>query len=161
MNRVTVKDIFDYAIDREHMFLAHWAFLALQQKLVANDDDANCLKQLPLDMDAVKEFAERNVLGMRVIKLYVVRDTKEFYAFYFAKNSLEAMSLHQSVFGQAQSIVEAPSLMHRLMYVQYIDEHIFLIDFRKRFVQFPVYIGHARANEHIIRRYDGQVKKIG
>ncbi|MER1986605.1 MAG: hypothetical protein ABS948_12010 [Solibacillus sp.] len=161
MSDVTVKEIFDYAIEREHVFLAHWAFLALQQKLVTNDDKAERLKQVPLDMDVVKEFAERNVLGMRVIKLYVVRDANDYYAFYFANNSLEASMLHTQKFGKPRSIVEAPSLMHRYMHIAAIEDHAFLIDYRKRFVEFPVYIGHAKANEHYLQRLDGQVRQIG
>lgn len=160
MSQITVQEMFDFCLENENVFLAHLIYWSVQTKRVSLRDDSDCLKEIPVDMNTVKQYTEQNLLGMKLTKLYVVRDAKEYYAFYFARNGLEASSLHNQLFGTVQSIIEAPSLMHRLMYVEHIDQHVFLIDFRKRFVQFPVYIGHARANEHIIQRMDGQVSKV-
>ena len=159
---ITVQELFDYCIERENTFFAHLIYWALQNKLVGLQDNGSLLQQIDVDMNTVKAYMEQNVLGMRLVKLYVVRGEQDAYAFYVAHNGLEAMSLHTKLFGPSKSIVEAPSLMHRLMHIEYIGEHEFLSDFRKRFVEFPVYIGHAKAHEHFIQRYEPrQVSKIG
>lgn len=157
---ITVQEMFDFCIERENTFLAHLIYWALQNKLAGLQDDWSLLKEIPVDMETVKDYMEQNILGMRLVKLYVVRDAQDYYAFYFAHNSLEVMNLHTPRFGPSKSIVEAPSLMHRLMHIEAIKDSEFLIDYRKRFVEFPVYIGHARAHEHYIQRLDGQVSRV-
>lgn len=160
MELITVQEMFDYAIENEHEFLAHVVYWSIQNNLVRLSDDSNRLKEIDVDITAVKEMCKQNVLGMKIIKLYVIKDTKEYYAFYFAKNSLEASSLHSQHFGKGQSIVEAPSLMHKLMHIAHTNEDVFLIDYRKKFVQFPVYLGHARAKEYTLQRIDRQVNQV-
>lgn len=160
MQPITVQEMFDYCLENEHVFLAHVVFWSVQNNLVRLTDDSNLLKEIEVDLAEVKASAEQNILGMNVIKLYVIKDTKEYYAFYFAKSSLEANSLHSRMFGKGETIVEAPSLLHKLMHIDYTNEDVFLVDYRKRFVEFPAYLGHARAKEYTLQRMDRQVNQV-
>lgn len=160
MQPITVQEMFDYCLEGEHVFLAHVVYWCIANQVVKPTDDSNLLKEVEVDLAAVKVMSKQNLLGLKIVKLYVIKDTKEFYAFYFASNSLEASSMHHQLFGAGESIVEAPTLMHKLMYVEDIGDHVFLIDYRKRFVEFPVYIGHARAKEYTLQRMERQVSKV-
>lgn len=121
------------------------------------DDDSKKMDSLDFDQESISELIKKNVLGLGQIKLYVVTASKELYAFYFARNALEASSHHQRIFHQQpMNIVEAHRLLHKLMYLVDLDKEMFLIDYRKEVLQFPAYIGHAKAGEYILHRLDQQ-----
>ncbi|WP_431030034.1 hypothetical protein [Lysinibacillus sp. LZ02] len=157
MMLITVKDLLDYSIDQEYSMMAHICYWAITTQNVQLEDDSKVIDQLAFGRQAITQLMQQNVLGLGQIKLYVITVNKHLYAFYFARNGLEAASHHKRIFReQPQNISEAPRLMHKLMHLTSINKEIFLIDYRKQILQFPAYIGHARSGEYVLHRYDGQ-----
>lgn len=160
MTIITVKELLEYAVEDEHSVLAHTIFWGMTTQGISPEDDSEKLKELEFDREAISALVKNNVLGMGQIKLYVVRVSTEQFAFYFARNALEASSHHTRLFFQKPStIVEAERLLHKYMYLADLDKNMMLVDYRKELLQFPVYIGHARANDHKLYRLDQQQQK--
>ena len=157
MTGITVKDLLDFSIDHEYSMMAHICYWAITTQNIRPEYDSKVLDQLVFDKQAITQLMEQNVLGLGQIKLYVVTVSKSLYAFYFARNGLEAASHHRRVFReQPHNVVEAPRLLHKLMYLPSIDKEMFLIDYRKGILQFPAYIGHARPGMYVLHRLDQQ-----
>ena len=155
MTVITVREILEYAVEGEHSVLAHMIFWSMTTYGIAPEDDSNKLKELPFDREAISELVQKNVLGMGQIKLFVVKVSSELFAFYFARNVLEASSYHTRLFFQnPTSIVEAERLLHKSMYLADLDKHMMLVDYRNELLQFPAYIGHAEAGGHKLYRLD-------
>ncbi|MFJ7662393.1 hypothetical protein ACIQXW_08325 [Lysinibacillus sp. NPDC097162] len=102
----------------------------------------------------VCEMTNRNVLGIGLIKIYVVNSFEQ-YAFYFASDPLEVNMLHQALFGEvAGGITEAHRLLTKVMYFADFDIQTSLLEYRKTIVQFPAYLGHAAAGQYHLYRFD-------
>lgn len=161
MTLISVKELLEYAVAGEHSVLAHTIFWGMTTQGISPEDDSEKLKTLPFDREAISALVQNNVLGMGQIKLYVVRVGAELFAFYFARNVLEASSHHTRLFSQKPStIVEAERLLHKHMYLADLDKSMMLVDYRKELLQFPAYIGHAQANDHKLYRLDQQQKGL-
>lgn len=157
MTVFTVKEMLEYAIEGEHSVLAHMIFWGMTTQGIAPEDDSSKLKDLEFDREAVNALVKNNVFGMGQIKLFVVKVSAELFAFYFARNVLEAHSHHTQLFYQKPlSLVEAERLLHKSMYLADLDKHMMLVDYRKELPQFPAYIGHAKAGDHKLYRLDKQ-----
>lgn len=155
MTVITVKEILEYAVEGEHSVLAHMIFWGMTTQGISPEDDSNKLKDLEFDREAITALVKNNVLGMGQIKLFVVKVSSELFAFYFARNVLEANAHHTRLFSQkAASIVEAERLLHKSMYLADLDKHMMLVDYRKELLQFPAYIGHAEAGDDRLYRLD-------
>ena len=157
MTVFTVKEMLEYAIEGEHSVLAHMIFWGMTTQGIAPEDDSNKLKDLDFDREAISALVINNVLGMGQIKLFVVKVNAELFAFYFARNVLEANAHHTQLFFQKPlSIVETERLLHKSMYFANLDKHMMLVEYRNELLQFPSYIGHAKAGDHKLYRLDQQ-----
>ncbi|WP_223557119.1 hypothetical protein [Lysinibacillus sphaericus] len=153
-DKITVKEILEYATEYELYRLAHQVFWAVSTQRIDLTDDSNKLLEVTYDEVAVREITDRNVLGISRIMLYIVESFAQ-YAFYFASNLLEVSSLHQEKFGELTgAIKEAHRFLTKVMYLADLDIQISLIDHRKTIVQFPAYLGHAAAGQYILHRLD-------
>ena len=159
MTAISVKELLEYAIEGEHSVLAHTIYWSMTTQGIAMKDDSQKLLDLPFDRDNISQLVQQNLLGMGQIKLYVVKVKADLFAFYFAHNALEASTHHSRLFYQkATCIVDAERSLYKYMYLVDIDKHMMLIDYRKELLQFPAYLGHAKANDHKLYRLDQQQK---
>lgn len=157
MTAITVKELLEYAVEGEHSVLAHTIFWSMTTQGISPDDDSEKLKDLPFDEEAISTLVQNNVLGMGQIKLFVVKVRAELFAFYFARNVLEANAHHTQLFFQKPlSIVASERLLHKSMYLADLDKHMMLVDYRNELLQFPAYIGHAEAGDDRLYRLDQQ-----
>lgn len=153
---ITVKEMFDYAMEFDMKRLAHQIFWAITADKVQLTDDSNRLLKIHFDTETVQNMTEQNVLGLGRVKLYVV-PSFNWYAFYYAKNILEVSGLHKSLFNEHPSrIIESPSLQTKVMYFVDLDIEYALIDYKKTIVEFPIYLGHAAPKEYHLYRLDRQ-----
>lgn len=148
---ITVKELFEGAVEHDMKLVAHTVFWAMSERLVSSEDDSNKLHEIPLNQEKIQELAIKNVLGIERIKLFVIRTTTtDLFAFYFAENALDASGLHQNLFGeQGTSITNGARLMPKRMFFEISNVSMNFYEYRKRFVQFPVYVGHATAGESV------------
>ncbi|MDW0112234.1 hypothetical protein QT711_03490 [Sporosarcina saromensis] len=150
----TVKEVFDYAIETDLSGLAHRVYWAISQQLVQLSDDSLKLDAVDYDENAISNLIEKNMLGIGKVKLFVIQMLqKEWYSFYFAENSLEAYQLHCKRFGKPTGkVVHAERLMIPQMHFADSGQEINLYDYRKNVVEFPTFIGNAKAGEHVLYR---------
>lgn len=149
----TVKDVLDLAVECDMSMLAHHAYWAITQNVVTLQDSSDKLKSIPVDEQAVQTLIESNMLGIGCIKLFVVKTNESnVYAFYFAKDSLEASELHSGKFGTVQGISNGVRLMPNKMILADTGLEMTLFEYRKKLVQYPAYLGHARAGENVLYR---------
>jgi len=148
---ITVKELFEGAIEYDMKLVAHTVFWALSEKLVSYEDDANKLKQITINEEVIQELTYKNVLGIERIKLFVISThTPDLFAFYYAENPLDANGLHQTLFGeQAFKISKATRLMAKPMDFATQNLSMNFYEYRKQFIQYPAYIGHAWAGESV------------
>lgn len=154
---VTVQEMFDYAIENDCSLIAHTLFWAIAQGEVSQEDDADKVKDLQRDDQAIQELIKSNVLGIGKIKLFVVETNhQDLYAFYLAENVLEANRLHEDKFREHDKrITRADRLMIPYMSFVSSEKEESLYEHRKSIVQFPAYVGHALAGEHVLHRLEG------
>ncbi|MEK4025968.1 hypothetical protein [Sporosarcina sp. FSL W7-1283] len=95
---------------------------------------------------------EANVLGIGRIKLFAVKtNTTDWFAFYFAEHSLDVFRLHGEKFREYDvKIVNADRLMWEVMASADTGKEEFLFERKGRVVEFPAYVGHARAGEMVL-----------
>lgn len=153
---ITVQEMLNHAVQYDHVILAHQVYWAITTQNIALTADSNCLKELEYDTDKIQQMAAENLLCIGRIKLYVVSSGK-MYAFYFAKDALEASMFHSKKFGEkVTQITEASRLLFKPMYLTDLDLETSLIEYRMSLVQFPAYLGHATAGKYILQRLDQQ-----
>lgn len=149
---VSVKEVFDLAVELDLDKLAHRVYWALAQQKASLTDSSDKLTEIQYDERAVESLIEKNTLGIGRIRLFVIQTNNPgWYAFYFAQNSLEASSLHSSLFHEKPvSIVSAPRLMIPLMTFSETGVEMSLYEHRKKMIEFPAYVGHAEAGKHVL-----------
>lgn len=158
---ITVQNLLEYSIEQEYSMLAHTIFWAISSQNINPNDDSSVLKNIEFDQVAITNLMQQNVLGLGNIKLFVITVAKDIYAFYFAKTSFEALVHHSYLFAKkANQIVEAKRLMHTKMFWPDTDQEMKLIEYRKQLLDFPAYVGHARAGEHILYKLQRGVSKV-
>lgn len=94
MTAITVKKLLEYAIEGEHRVLAHTIYWSMTTQGIALTNDSQKLLALPFDCDHISQLVQQNTLGMGQIKLFVVKVKVDLFAFYFARNALEASAYH-------------------------------------------------------------------
>lgn len=149
--QLTVSEFLEGAVEMNMSFVAHTIFWALKNGLVNSDDDSKRLFNIPLNELEIQQMTEQNLLGVEQVKLFVITTNKEgLYAFYFATDSLSAHSLHRKMFGDdIANITNGKRLWANIMHFTKHDMHTNFFEYRKQFVEFPVYIGHARARQDV------------
>lgn len=149
---VTVKEVFDYAVEIDAIHLAHRTYWAIRNQSVALDDDIEKLKTIDYNNSEIAELVERNMLGIGRIKLFVIETARKgWYSFILAESSLDAQSLHTNLFRErAGNVTRADRLMVPMMHFTETGKDESLYDYRKRIVEYPAYIGHAKSGEHVL-----------
>lgn len=148
----TVKELFDYAIDYDLKLVAHTIYWALQQGAVTLYDNAANMQQITLDTDVIEKWTSENRLAIGKTLIYVIETTTpRYYAFYYAEDVVAAVNVHRALFGeQPRSVHNGSRLLTKVMYFYPADVETCFVEYRKRFVQFPAYIGHAWAGERVL-----------
>ncbi|MEV9641736.1 hypothetical protein ABZ756_13625 [Mammaliicoccus sciuri] len=151
---ITVKDIFDYAVELDLSRLAHSVYWAISNKLVQPNDGSEKLKMLQYEDEVINQLIESNMLGIGRIKLFVIEtQRKDWFAFHLAENALDANRLHSNLFrDQGGRITRADRLMIPIMAFAETGKEKNLYELKKSIVQYPAYVGHAKANEHVLYR---------
>ena len=153
MTTVTVKEVLDLAIECDMSLVAHHVWWAITEKGVTFQDDIEKLKNISVEQEMVKQLMASNILGIGLIKLFVVKCTdSDVYAFYLAEQALDVTMLHNEKFGKVEKVTNASRLFPNKMLFADTGLEITLFEYRKKMVQFPAYIGHARATENVLYR---------
>lgn len=148
---MTVNEFLEGSIEMNMNLSAHTIYWALIKGLVNGTDNAEKMFEIEIDEKEIAQMTERNILGIEQIKLYVISTKKkDLYAFYFATDGLAARSLHQSLFGDdVSNISNGSRLWGKTMHFAKHDIETSFFDYRKQFIQFPAYIGHAYARQSV------------
>lgn len=151
---ITVKDMFDYAVESNLSLLAHSIQWANMQGLVDRSDDSEKLKEISFDNEAIVKMKEENALQVGTIKLFAAKTRQDStYAFYFAECSLDVHRLHEDLFREQRlHVTEADRLMPNRMAFADTGEEVSMYEYRERVAAFPAYIGHAAARENMLYR---------
>lgn len=148
---ITVKELFDGAVECDLKLVAHTIFWALSENVISLEDNADKLQEITLNKQAIQRIADQNILGIERIKLFVVQtNNPNLFAFYFAEDVLSASGLHLNLFGeQGTKISQGSRLMPNSMYFATPNVSMNFYEYRKKFVQYPAYLGHAVAGENV------------
>lgn len=149
---VTVKEVFDLAVEMDLYKLAHRVYWAITQAKVTLTDCSKKLEQIEYDESAIEKMVETNLLGIGKVKLFVIQTgNPKWYAFYLSESGLEANSMHIEKFReQPKNITRSDRLMVPLM--SFVDKgtEMSIYEYRKKVVEFPAYVGHAESGEHVL-----------
>lgn len=149
----TVKELLDLAVECDMSGVAHHAWWAITQQGIKLQDDVDKLKNIPVDCEAIKELVSNNTLGIGRVKLFVVKaPNSDLYAFYLAEQSLDATILHNDKFGKCEKVINATRLLPNKMLFADTGLEMTLFEYRKKIIQFPAYLGHAKAKENVLYR---------
>lgn len=149
--QLSVNEFLEGSIEMNMSIVAHTIFWAIKNGLVSGKDDSNKLFDIALNENEINQLHEQNVLGVEQIKLFVIRTKKkDLFAFYFAPDLLAANSLHKSLFGDDfEGISNGKRLWANIMHFTKHDLNTNFLEYRKQFVEFPAYIGHAYARQNV------------
>lgn len=152
--RVTVQEIFDFAIETDGLMLAHRVYWALSENMVQLEDDSEKLQEINYDETAVNGMVERNLLGIGRIKLFVIQTSNEkWFSFILAENSLDAYRLYADLFREKPvKVTRSDRLMIPTMFIADTGKETSLYEYRKHVVEFPAYVGHAEAKTRVLYR---------
>ena len=145
----TVKEVLDLAVECDMSMVAHHIWWAMTKKGLALQDDIEKLKNMAVEQEVVQQLMASNILGIGRIKLFVVKCV-DVYAFYLAEQALDVTRLHNEKFGQFEQVTNASRLFPNKMLFADTGLEMTLFEYRKKVVQFPAYIGHARATENVL-----------
>lgn len=154
MNKVSVQEILQLAIETDMTHLAHRIFWAINHGKVSVEEDSKRLETIDYDDEAISKMVAQNTLNIGKIKLYVVQTTTpDLFAFYYSENVLEAHALHQEMFQEApKRLTNASHLMSKLFHFDEMHTFDILYFHRKKVVAYPYYLGHAWAGERVLGR---------
>lgn len=149
----TVKEVLDLAVECDMSGVAHHAWWAITQQGIKLQDDIEKLKSIPINHEAINQLVTNNALGIGRIKLFVIKAPgSDLYAFYLAEQSIDATMLHNDKFGRVEKVTNATRLFPNKMLFADTGVEMTLFEYRKKMVQFPAYLGHARAKENVLYR---------
>lgn len=151
---ITVEDLFDYAVDTDMSLTAHSIFWAITNQKIRMDDDSKKLKEIEFDEEAIQQSMQVNILRIGEIKLFVVESKQpNWYAFYLGKKEADAYRLHSETFHETGvKVTHADRLMPNLLTFVESGTEESLYEYRKRIVQFPVYVGHVEGGKRLVHR---------
>ena len=139
----TVQELLDDAIQYDAPLLAHALFSGLQDGILKPTDDADAIDYLRLDLDAVVDLNKRNLLGIRIVKLFGVPTdpaTKSF-AFILAYDEKSAAAAFNAHYKQpASRVVDATSKMDTSIYFEETNQHKSFWEIRKETQKFPRFV---------------------
>lgn len=148
----SVKEVFDLAVELDLYNLAHRVYWAISQKKVDLTDSSKKLEEIEYDEVSINNMVEANLLGIGKVQLFVVQTgNPEWYAFYLSESGLEANSMHIKKFREKpRNITRADRLMVSLMDFVDKDMEMNLYEYRRKVIEFPVYVGHAESGKHTL-----------
>lgn len=151
---ITVEELFDYAIDTDMSLTAHSIFWAISNQKIRMEEDSEKLKEIDFDQEAIQQSMKENILRIGDIKLFVVESKQpNWYAFYLSKKEADAYRLHSETFRETGvKVTHADRLMPNLLTFVESGEEESLYEYRKRVMQFPVYVGHVEAGKRLVQR---------
>ena len=155
---ITVQEFMDFALEYDLALLAHGTYWSISKGKVSAGDNVQKmidLERTPEEDVEIENLVQQNFLGIGRIKLFVVQTRQPgWYAFYLAENVLDADGLHRDLFGETSvHVTRSERLMIPYMYFADLDKDQTIYEYRKNVVQFPAYVGHAMAGQHIIHRW--------
>ncbi|WP_313235545.1 hypothetical protein [Sporosarcina ureae] len=151
---ITVEELFDYALDTDMSLTAHSIFWAITKQEIGINEDSVKLKEIKFDQEAIQLSMKENTLRIGEIKLFVVKSKQpNWYAFYLSKKEADARRLHSETFRETGvKVTHADRLMSNLLTFAESGEEESLYEYRKRIMQFPVYVGHVEAGKRLVHR---------
>ena len=151
---ITVEELFDYAVDTDMSLTAHSIFWAITNQKICMDEDSKKLKEIKFDEEAIQRSMKENTLRIGEIKLFVVESKQpNWYAFYLGKKEADAYRLHSENFRETGvKVTHADRLMPNVLTFVESGTEESLYEYRKRVVQFPVYVGHVEAGKRLVHR---------
>ncbi|BAQ11129.1 diadenosine tetraphosphate (ap4a) hydrolase and other hit family hydrolases [Bacillus sp. OxB-1] len=151
---VTVREVFDLAMETDMIRLAHSIYWAFRERLVELQDDSEMLLGIDYDDPTIDRMTERNALGIGRIQLFVLETASVgWYSFILAENSFEAFHLHMDLFNEEpKNVTKAGRLMIPEMLLADTGEEVSLYEYRKSVKAFPAYVGHAKARQRVLYR---------
>lgn len=160
----TVGEVFNLWLDLDMPNMSHWAFWALSHGHVTTDCPAEKLLEVERDEQAIQSMIANNLLDIGKIKIFVIEtNTPDIYAFYFSENVLDAHRLHRQLFREKPKNITMSNrlLINRFEYeadfpttgklTTNLSEGWFMYELRRSVVEFPSYVGHARAGSCILQ----------
>lgn len=138
----TIQALFEDVLFYDEPYTAHLIYYSVKKGKVNLQDPVSKLYDMHLTVEEQTEISrmkEQDVLAMRKIKLYAIKRNATTYAFYFAKNPLEARELHHQIYGQWENrIVDAYNQMiDKGLYFQDTKETKTFRELMKETVEFP------------------------
>lgn len=165
----TVGEVFTLWVDLDMPNMAHWAFWAISKGHVTTDCPAEKLLEVERDEQAIQSMVDNNLLAIGKIKIFVIETNMSgIYAFYFAENMLDAHGLHQQLFREKPKNITMSNrlLIKRFEYAADLPATGKLTanlsvgwsmhELRKNVVEFPSYVGHARAGSRVLQKVEGR-----
>lgn len=136
----TVQDLLGDAIEYDQPLLAHALFSGLQEGTFKPTDDAEGIDYIRLDLDNVIDLNKRNLLGIKIVKLFGVpvdpaTKTFAFILAYDAKSAAAAFTAEYK--RQPPKVVDATSKMDTSIYFEEFNQHKSFWEIRKETQTFP------------------------
>lgn len=152
--KITVGELFEFAVEMDMSLVAHSIYWALTNGKVDANDNMEKLKKVQSDEAEILRLHKTNLLGTGRNKLYAVKtQTKDWFAFYFAEQALDVFRLHREKFRETNvHLLPADRLLCGVMASAETGKEEFLFERKKRMAEFPAYVGHARAGELVMFR---------
>lgn len=151
---ITVQELLQYATETDMSLTAHSLYWAITEKKIALHDDSEKLKSLSFDEVAIRKILQQNLLRIGEVKLFAMQTRqKNWYAFYFAKHSLDVHHLHETRFGETDGkVTQADRLLPNLMVFAESGKETSWFACRKSVQVCPAYMGHVLAGERVVYR---------
>ncbi|PID23239.1 hypothetical protein CSV61_01970 [Sporosarcina sp. P3] len=151
---ITVEELFDYALDTDMSLTAHSIFWAITNQKIGINEDSLKLREIEFDQEAIQQSMNENTLRIGEIKLFVVKSKQpNWYAFYLGQEETDAYRLHSETFRETGvKVTHADRLMSNLLTFAESGKEESLYEYRKRIMQFPVYVGHVEAGKRLVHR---------
>lgn len=94
----TINTLFDDAIQYDVPYLADFIFYCVRKRKIAMNEPDEKLETIELTPSELQEFEEmrtKDMMKLRQVQLYAIKNTHNTYAFYFGKNVEEVANLHE------------------------------------------------------------------
>ena len=149
---ITVQDVLNLAIETDMNYLAHRIFWAVTVGEVNTGECSSVLDHVEYDEEAINKMIDTNLLDIGKVKLFVASPKHpEIFMFYFSENVLEAHALHQKLFNETpKRLIQASHLLGKVFEMEGMKESEVLYFHRRKIVEFPYYLGFARAGERLL-----------
>ena len=133
-----VRELYQDALTYEESPLAHYLLHMIQENLVSMDDDISAIDFDKADHQKVAEMIERNVLGIKKIRIFSLKMHLEKFCFIFAESEEEAIECYKNHFKKApMNCIEQPLDFE----IVRGNETITFRELRKEHEKFPAIVG--------------------